>query len=61
MKPRLLPKDKAEAERVIAMRKRIAKRKALQQKRDLEVRRQRALFNKVFNYKPPRQIEDDDD
>ena len=61
MKPRLLPKDKAEAERVIAMRKRIAKRREAEKKRDLEVRRQRALFNKVFNYKPPRQIEDDDD
>ena len=61
MKPRLLPKDKAEAERVIAMRKRVAKRQEAEKKRDLEVRRQRALFNRVFNLKPPRQIEDDDD
>ena len=58
MTPRLLPKDKAEAQRVIEMRKRVAHRRAAQQQRlDAERRTRKAFFESAFRYKAP---EDDE-
>ena len=58
MTPRLLPRDKAEAEKIIAMRQRIAKRRAAQQQRqDAERKRRKAFLESAFHYKAP---EDDE-
>ena len=57
MTPRLLPKDAREAQRVIEMRQRVAHRRAVQQRKDAERRKQRAIFESAFRYKAP---EDDE-